>query len=71
MLKSKYFYYCVALVGWLVWMDARGSKSPVAKYWGTMSFTLHAAINPAIGTPIFLASSPAHKFPKLPLGTQK
>jgi hypothetical protein len=29
MLKSKYFYFCLAVVGWLFWMDARGAGGSV------------------------------------------
>ncbi len=29
MTKSKYFYYCLVLVGWLFWMDARGAGGSI------------------------------------------
>ncbi len=51
--------------------EGRGRKRCVRKNSGTTSLTLVAATIRAMGSPIFLAISPAHKLPKLPLGTLK
>src|SRR5262245_3176200 len=50
--------------------EGRGAKTPVARYAGTTSFTLVAAMNRSIARPDRLAISPAVRLPKFPLGVQ-
>ncbi len=55
----------------IVGFDARGRKAAVAMYRGKTRLALEAARKPATGSPVWAAMTPAVRFPRLPLGTQK
>ena len=51
--------------------DGRGRNAPVARYSGSTSLALVAAMKRATGSPIRDASTPAVRLPRLPDGTAK
>ena len=70
-MRSKLLGLPTSIAFEIVEIEARGENFPVFKYVGKTSLLFVAAIKACTGSPIDLAISPAVRFPKFPLGTEK